>query len=60
MTTVAVLERKIGSIAPLLCLFIPLIHCTHLSPVSIIICASIPYRCTLKTQEFHIKDFVVR
>ena len=60
MTTVAVLERKSGSIAPLLCLFIPLIHCTLLSHVCIIICVSTHYRCTLKTQEFRTKDFVVR
>ena len=60
MTTEAVLEHKSGSIAPLLCLFIPLIHCTLLFHVCIIICVSIHYRRTLKTQEFRIKDFVVR
>ena len=44
MTIVTVLECKSGSMAPLLCLFIPLIHCTLLSHVCIIICVSTHYR----------------
>ena len=56
MVKVALLECKSGAMTTLWC-----VYSLHISfPVSIIGCVSIHYRCTLKTQEFRTKDFVVR
>ena len=56
MIKVALLGCKSGAMTTLWC-----VYSLHISfPVSIISCVSIRYRCTLKTQEFRTKDFVVR
>ena len=56
MIKVALLECKSGTIA---LVWFP--YSLHTSPLNHIInCASIHYYCTLKTQEFRTKDFVVR
>ena len=56
MIKVALLECKSGAIA--LVWFPYSLHTSSLN--NIINCASIHYDCTLKTQEFRTKDFVVR
>jgi len=56
MIKVALLECKSGTIA--LVWFPYSLHTSSLN--HIINCASIHYDCTLKTQEFRAKDFVVR
>ena len=60
MTREAILECKSGSIAAQRCLFCSVIHCTLTFLNSITSCMSVHYRCTLKTQEFRTKDFLVR
>ena len=56
MIKVPLLECKSGTIA--LVWFPYSLHISYLN--HIINCASIHYDCTLKTQEFRTKDFVVR
>ena len=56
MIKVALLECKSGTIA-----LVWLPYSLHASLLNRIInCASMHYDCTLKTQEFRTKDFVVR
>ena len=56
MIKVALLQCKSGAMTTLWCVYS--LHISFL--VSLISCVSIHYRCTLKTQEFRTKDFVVR
>ena len=59
MIKVALLECKSGAIATNDAFLLR--HSLHTSLLSSIIsCMSAYYRCTLKTQEFRTKDFVVR
>lgn len=58
MIKVALLECKSGTIAPNDALLRHSLHTSLLS--SIISYMSAYYRCTLKTQEFRTKDYVVR